>query len=171
MKQYLLLATCLLLSGIVLSQEKYTVKIPTGDQKHSQAIFELYGFMGAGINFAKSHGVTPYEYGKYLGNLFAPGWSGGFDVFVKEVIGHNELTRRASDPSVDVKENSDGSVTITSDQKMWRRYFGDDNKIATMNEFIDYLKGLYEPIADRMGAITKVELKDASMVFTLMKKK
>jgi hypothetical protein len=171
MKQYLLLATSLLLSGVMLSQEKYPINIPTSDEKHSQAIFQLYGFMGAGINFAESHGVTPYEYGKYLGNLFAPSWSGNFNGFVEAVIGHNELTRRVSDPSIEVKENSNGSVTIISDEKMWRRYFSDDNKIATMNEFVDYLQGLYEPIADRMGATTKLELKDSSMVFTLMKKK
>jgi len=54
---------------------------------------------------------------------------------------------------------------------MWRRYFNDDNKVATMNEFIDFIRGIYEPIADHMGATAKVELKDGFMVLTLMKKK
>ena len=172
MKKYLLVATGLLLSGVVSSQEKYKVDVPTAEQKHSVAIYQLYSFMGAGINFAKSQGVSPYEYGKYVGKLFAPSWNpaNDFNVLVQGAMSHSELTRRASDPSVQVKENPDGSVTILSDEKMWRLYFSDNSNLASMNEFMDFLKGVYEPIADRMGGTARVELKDGSMVVTLTKK-
>jgi hypothetical protein len=53
---------------------------------------------------------------------------------------------------------------------MWRRYFADGSKMATMNEFMDFMRGIYGPIADHMGARTTTELKDGFMVFTLTKK-
>jgi hypothetical protein len=67
-------------------------------------------------------------------------------------ISHAELTRSKSDPAILVKENGDGSVTILSNEKIWHRYFGEDNNMASYTEFMDFIKGLYEPIADHMGA-------------------
>jgi hypothetical protein len=172
MKKYLLLAICFFVTAAGFSQDKYKVIVPSAEEKHSNALFQLYAFMGAGINFAKAQGVSPYEYGKYLGKLFAPTWNpaNDFNAMVQGAMYHSELTRRASDPAMQVKENSDGSVTIVSDEKLWRRYFNDNNKMATMDEFLEFIKGVYEPIADRMGATARVELKNGSMVVTLTKK-
>jgi hypothetical protein len=172
MKRHLFIIVCLLYSGSLLAQEKYPIPVRTGDQKHATAIYQLYGFMGAGINFAKAHGVTPYEYGKYLGTIFAPGWGpeNNFDSFISGVIMHNELSRRPSDPAILVKENVDGSVSILSNEKIWHRYYGDNNNYASFSEFIEFINGLYQPIAERMGATMKSEVRDTLMVFTFKKK-
>jgi len=90
--------------------------------------------------------------------------------FVKGVLSHVDLTRRKSDPAIVVKENTDGSVVISTNEKIWHRYYSVNNSIASYHDFLEFLRGLYEPISDHMGTTFKSEVRDTLMVFTLKKK-
>jgi hypothetical protein len=172
MKKYLAFITCLILACSLFAQEKYPVPVRTGDQKHSRMIYQYWALSAAGLNFAKTHGVTPYDYGKYMGNLFAPSWGAGnnFEAYVKGMIGNWESMRLATDPGLVIKEDKDGSVSISSNDKILHRYFPEGKSYSTYDEFREYFKGVNEPIADYMGAKVLLELKDTLIVFTMRKK-
>jgi hypothetical protein len=172
MKKYLTIIICLFLTGILLAQEKYPIPVRTSDQKHGRTLSQFCLVSAAGINFAKANGVTPYEYGKYMGNLFAPSWGAGnnFESYVKGTIYNLENFRHVSDALLTVKENQDGSVSIISNEKIWHKYLPDGNPYASYTEFLEYMKGVNEPIANRMGATIVTEIKDTLLIFTLKKK-
>ncbi len=114
MKKYLTIIICLALACDLLAQEKYSVPVFTGDQKHEGMLRQFWYLAAAGCNFAKTHGVTPYEYGKYVGNLFAPTWGAAndFEGYVRGMIYNFEFMRLNSMAALVVKENEDGSVSI-----------------------------------------------------------
>jgi hypothetical protein len=171
MKKYLTLVIFLLLAGSLLAQEKYPVPVLTGDQKHGNMVFQYWVMNAAGISFAKAHGVTPYEYGKYIGNLFAPTWGQGnnFEGYVKGAI-YNMSFLCPSDAGLVVKENEDGSVSIRTDDSIWHKFFPEGQGFASYDEFIEYMRGINEPIADHMGATITIKRQDTQLVFTLKKK-
>jgi len=172
MRKLLLLLICILFAYPILAQEKYPVPVLNSDQKHGLVVGQAWVFAAAGMNFAKTKGVSPYEYGKYLGTLFAPSWGGGndFDRFVKGVIYNYESFRQASDAPLQVKENQDGSVTVLTSEQMWHKYFPVESPFASYNDFLEFVKGLNEPIANHMGAITTMEGKDNQLIFTFRRK-
>mgnify|MGYP001560046469 CR=1 FL=1 len=115
--------------------------------------------------------MTPYEYGKYIGNLFAPTWGQGnnFEGYVKGAI-YNMSFLCPSDAGLVVKENEDGSVSIRTDDSIWHKFFPEGQGFASYDEFLDYMRGINEPIADHMGATITIKRQDTQLVFTLKKK-
>ena len=172
MKKYLTFIVCLVMAVNLIAQEKYPVPVRTSDQKLARMAYQYWTLTAAGINFAKTHGVTPYDYGKFMGNLFAPTWGAGnnFEGFIKGMIGNFESMRLISDPAIVVKEDNDGSVRISTNDKIYHRYFPDGKGYATYDEFREYFRGLSEPLADHMGAKVLIEVQDTMMVFTIKKK-
>ena len=172
MKKYLILIICLVLAGKLNAQEKYPIPVLTGDQKHGRMIGQFWYLCAAGCNFAKAHGVIPYEYGKYIGNLYAPTWGEGnnFEGYVKGMIYNFECLRLSSDSGLVVKENEDGSVSIRLDGNFLKRLFPDGNGFASYDECVEFLKGINDPIADHMGATIKIEFQENLMITTLKKK-
>ena len=91
----------ILLAGIVFGQGKFTVPELSFEQKHDRTNSQIPVFLAAGINFAKTQDVTPYEYGKKIGKLFAPTWDkeAGFDGYVNGMIYISESSRTTDDGS------------------------------------------------------------------------
>ncbi len=172
MKKALSLIICVLFSASLVGQEKYPIPVMTSDQKHGRTMSQVWVIAAAGMNFAKTRGISPYEYGKILGSQFAPSWGPGndFEGFVKGSIFNFESFRHVSDPAIYVAENSDGSVTVLTPDIMWHKYFPDGNPFAAYNEFLDFSKGLFEPIADHMGARIEMTVKDPSVIYTFRRK-
>jgi hypothetical protein len=172
MKKYLSLIILMVLSLNLFAQEKYPIPVRTSDQKHSRAVSQVWVFIAAGINLSKAQGITPYDYGKSLGKMFAPSWGAGnnFDSYVKGVVFNYESLRNVTDSPIRVIENSDGSVSILQNEKAWHKYLPDGNPYASFNEVFECMKGANEPIADHMGATFRMELKDTLIVTTLKRK-
>ncbi|HLN54727.1 MAG TPA: hypothetical protein VK207_01975 [Bacteroidales bacterium] len=173
MKKLLFSLISILFSAGMFAQDKYPVPVRTVEQKHQNLVFQLYiaGF-GGGINFAKSHGATPYEYGTYLGKMFAPGWGepGNFDRLVKGWLVNLEDSRVASDPPLVVKENQSGSVSITASEQMFHNFFPDGNEIVSYTDFLDFLRGIMSEIGDYLGAKVSIDNKDGLLVFNYVRK-
>lgn len=173
MKKSLLSLICVLFAAGLFAQTRYTVPARTVEQKHQNLVFQLYlaGF-GGGINFAKAHGTSPFEYGAYLGKMFAPGWGepNNFDALVNGWLMNLEDSRIADDPPLVVKENQDGSVSIAASEQMFHRYFPDGNQVASLTDYTDFMKGIFGEIGGYLGAKVSIENKDGLMVFTYMKK-
>ena len=172
MKKILSALMCFLLAGALFAQEKYPIPSLSSDQKHGRAVGQAWVIAAAGMNFAKTKGVSPYEYGKYLGTLFAPSWGEGndFDQFVRGSIYNYESFRHVTDPPLQVKENTDNSVTVVTSEQMWHNYFPEGNPFASYNEFLELVKGLNESIANHMGATVTMENQGNQLIFTFRRK-
>ena len=172
MKKIFFFVICILIAGSLIAQEKYPIPVRTADQKHGRTLSQFYWVNAAGIAFAKSQGVTPYEYGEYCGNLAAPTWGPGndFEGLVKGIIYNLENFRHVTDTPLIVKENEDGSVSIIASDKMMHRYYPEGKSVVSYEEVKESMKGSFEPIATHMGAKITMETKDTLLVFKVMKK-
>lgn len=172
MKKFLSLIILTVLSLNMVAQEKYPVPVLKSDQKHARAMGQLWVFIAAGINMAKAQGITPYEYGRSLGKMFAPSWGEGnnFDAYVKGTIFNYESMRHVSDSHVRVIESSEGSVSVMVNEKVWHKYLPEGNPYASFSEVMECMNGINEPIADHMGATCKMELRDTLIITTLKRK-
>jgi hypothetical protein len=169
MKKVIIAAAFILLAGVVFGQGKFTVPELSFEQKHDRTNSQIPVFLAAGINFAKTQDVTPYEYGKKIGKLFAPTWDkeAGFDGYVNGMIYIIESSRTTDDGPIEIKENDDGSVTIIRNQGRMSKY-GDT--YATFEERCECMTGIAEQIADYMGCtITREDTKQSSKI-TIKKK-
>lgn len=70
------------------AQEKFQVPQPTTDQKIEILYNHVIAYAVTGIGFAKSQGVTPEEYGKFMGKKFTQYWdpSAGFHQLVNQLM-------------------------------------------------------------------------------------
>jgi hypothetical protein len=153
------------------AQEKYTVQVRTDLEKYITVKSQFYSFMNAGISFAKSKGVSPFEYGKYVGNLFAPSWNQeiGFEGFVRSVIRTWESMKTDTEGTITVTEKPDGSVIMEFPKVSMMKYFAAGIPIATFEECIEYFRGVIKPIADKFSCSLTLIANENFLVFTFKK--
>jgi len=172
MKKLLSIAICLVFIGSAFGQEKFTVPERTPEQKHKRAMYQSWSIYAAGINFAKSQNISPYEYGKFVGNLFAQSWNkeNGFDGFVNGMIYNWENFRIDSDGQLVVKAKDDGSVIIKYPAVMLQKYFPEGNPYASFQDALDCMQGVLESIAEYMGCTIIQEANEESIINTFSRK-
>lgn len=172
MKKLLSIAICLVFVISVFGQEKFAVPERTAEQKHKRTMYQSWSIYAAGINYAKSQDVPAYEYGKYIGNLFAQSWNkeNGFDGYVKGMIYNLENFRIDSDGQIIVEEKDDGSVIIKWPAISFKKYFPEGNPYASFQEAMDCMRGINEPIADYLGCTIIFEIFEDSIIYTIKKK-
>jgi hypothetical protein len=172
MKKLLSLLFCLVLMGTVIGQEKYLVPEIPVEKKLNMTYSQTWAIIAVGVDFAKSQGVTPYDYGKYIGKVFAPSWNkeAGFEGLVKGGIYSWEGFKTDEDGPMVVKEKDDGSVLLIIPIQAWKKYFSEENPIATFEEVIDCLRAVIEEIADYMSSEVKLEITEESIICELSKK-
>lgn len=172
MKKLLSIAICLAFIGSAFGQEKFTVPERTPEQKYESTLFQYWGVYAAGINFAKSHDVSPYEYGKYIGGIFAPSWNkeNGFDGLVNGLIYVLVDFNTNADGQMVIIEKDDGSVSIKYPAVAWKKYFSEDNAFGSFQDVMGCMQGIIEPIADYMGCVVIQEVTEESIIYTINKK-
>jgi hypothetical protein len=172
MRKLLVITALILFAGIAFGQEKFTVPDISPSEKHNRTNYQFWVMHAAGINFAKEQGISPYDYGKHIGNLFAPSWNkeAGFEGFVNGLIYNWENFKSDEDGPMTIKENENGSVTIVYPIKAWKKYLPDGNSLASFQESMESLRGIGEPIADYLGCTIILEIGQESILFTIDKK-
>ena len=169
----LIIAICIILfAGFVYGQEKFSVPEFTPEQKHNTILFQFWTMYSAGINFAKSQGISPYEYGKYLGNLFTHYWhaEAGFEGYMRGCLNNWESSRTVDERPLTIKENADGSVSVVYPKHAWKKYMPDDSPIASFEEITSGLRGIGETVANHMGCSFVMEIDKESVIWTIQKK-
>ena len=143
----------------------------TYKQKLTRVIPEAYGFLTTGINFAKSQGVSPYDYGIYVGTIYASSWNPeiGFDGFVNNAIRTWESLRTDQDGKINILENTDNSVSIEFPKNAMTKFLGGENPIATIEEVGEYFTGILKPITAKFNSSVRIDITDA--YFTIIFKK
>lgn len=169
MKKLLCLLLPLLFIGSLNAQERFTVPERTHDQKHQRTIYQSWSVYAVGINFAKSQDVSAYDYGKYVGSLFAQSWNkeSGFDGFVRGMIFNYENFRTEADGEIVIVENDDGSVVVKFPAIMLKKYFPEGNPYASFQEALDCFQGMLENIGDYMGCTAIQEVVGETIVNTI----
>jgi hypothetical protein len=169
MKSLISILLGLFFIGNAIGQDKFTVPELSLEQKHNRVNSQIPAFLSAGISFAKTKDVTPYEYGKYVGKLFASTWDkdAGFDGFVNGMIFISESGRSNEDRLIEIKENGDGSVTIIRPPGPMSKY---GNAFATIEERNECMTGVLEQIAKYMGCTISREDTELTSIITIKKK-
>ena len=139
----------------------------TYKQKHSRTLSETYGFVATGINFAKSQGVSPFDYGIYVGTIYASYWNPeiGFEGFVKSVIRAWECLRTDQDGKISVTEKADNTVLMEFPKKAMTKFLGGENPIATTEEVVEYFKGVLKPITAKFKSSVTIDITDTYITF------
>ena len=88
MKNLSFITIYFLFINFMVGQENFTIPEITQDQKQEVLYNHAISYFVTGISFAKTKGVEPMEYGKYIGKQFLPFWDKniGFVAFVNKMI-------------------------------------------------------------------------------------
>ena len=88
MRYRMLLFTCLLCFSQLNAQEQFSVPQLTSEQKAEVLYNHVIAYAVTGISFAKTKGIAPEDYGKFIGNKFKVYWNiaDGFPVLVNRVM-------------------------------------------------------------------------------------
>ena len=172
MKKLLGICICLLLAGSLFAQEKFVVPERSPQQKHVRTTYMMWSWYSAGINFAKAQGVSAYDFGKYVGSVFAQTWNKekGFDGFVSGMIYNWENMRFDSSPEIIVNEIDDGYVVVKTSAAIVKSYFPEGNPYASFEEGMDCMRGMLEQIGDYLGCTFSQEVTDEYIVNSFRKK-
>jgi len=172
MKKLLSLLFCFVLMGTVIAQDKYAIPEISVDKKLSRTYFQTWAMLAVSVDFAKSQGVMPYEYGKSIGEKFAPSWDkeAGFEGFVEGMIYNWECFKVDADGPMLVKEKDDGTIQIIYPIQIWKKYFPEAISYATFKEVMTCMQGMLEEIADYLSSEVKLKLTDESIIYEISKK-
>ena len=171
MKRLICIALCVLFMGGLFAQERFPVPELTYKQKHLRSLSEAYGFMTTGINFAKSQGVSPFDYGIYVGTIYASYWNQeiGFEGFVNNAIRSWESFRTDQDGKIIVTEKADNSVLMEFPKNMMTKFLGEENPIASTEEVVEYFKGVLKPITAKFKSTATIDITETHLRFIFKK--
>ena len=139
------------LAGQEVRQQATTITFPTftADQNWARASALMYAEAIGGFAFAKTRGASAEEYGRVIGDVFAPGW-GQRDAgsAVRYARGIQNNFRAMSGTTVDVLEAGDTLVTMRV-KRGWRSYFGPSQ--AVYNVTLDEYETIHGTFLDRIA--------------------
>ena len=171
MKCILLTLLSIGLGASLLAQGKYPTPTLTTDGKFDRSVNQYWYLTAAAINRAKSSGITPFEYGKSIGKLFATTWpSTDFDKFISGMLWNLEMVRGLKERQAAAIENPDGSVTLTMDDKVIHDLFSRKPFNVSYEDCLDYWNGLSKAMAsDLFKGTSSFEHRDSVLLFTFKK--
>ncbi|MBU8893572.1 MAG: hypothetical protein KOO66_12405 [Bacteroidales bacterium] len=172
MKKLLFTLSFLLCLTFVFGQN-FTVPERTIEQKHNRVVWQTYGIIISEMSYAKSLGKTAEEVSIYTGNLFKTGWNqeGGFESFVKGVLFNFESFRLASEPAIEILQQSENQIIFKVKNTSKSLFEKGDYYEVSYEEFNNWLLKVYQIIAEHMGAIyEQKEIEDDWIEITITKK-
>lgn len=75
MKSIICVFVSMFFFSVLSAQQPFVVPEVSSDQEKEILYNHVMAYLATGITFAKSKGVSPEEYGKYIGKQFKPYWS------------------------------------------------------------------------------------------------
>lgn len=138
------------------------------EQKVDVAVRNLSATMLLGIEYAKMHGQTPFEYGKFLGSRFAPTWEEhkgkGVTYFVEDL--HKVFqTSKAFD--MEVMKQAEDLVTFRMKRVFYPYMESYPDAELTREEYDRFLNGLMQEITGYLGFETNNQKDGDWLVYTI----
>jgi len=138
------------------------------EQKLDRAVMNFSALFTGSIAYAKSIGKTPEDYGKFIGEVFAPGWEEikgkPISEFIEIMYMNFQMDKNCkweilneSDKSVKVKTNRLGDATVKA--------FAETG--VTTEEYDRCMGKTMEVITNYLGFNFKQELKEDWIIFTV----
>lgn len=151
MKKTALFIITLLAICDLSAQEKFSVPQVTTDQKIEILYNHVIAYGVTGISFAKSKGVSPEDYGKFIGKKFSAMWdpSGGFPLLVNQLM----FILAGMHPDNQMKIVKQDEKSITFQMKNVDLPFKNGPMFdVTYQDFLDCSKGIISTLAEYMNA-------------------
>jgi hypothetical protein len=134
----------------------------------NRAIGNLKSFTLTGIAYAKSLGKTPEDYGKFVGELYAPFWTirkRSPEQIVKGIYFNRQMNR-----NFQLEILSESETIVKARWKEWLNLKDNTGMGITGEEYALFLGKIYETISDHLELEWQQEFVDDWLVFTVTKK-
>ena len=151
MKSIVSFIVFILLSTIVSAQEKFPVPDLSVDQKTEVLYSHVIAYAVTGISFAKTQGVTPEDYGKFIGQKFKAFWNpdDGFATLVNRMM--YILAGMYPDNEMVVTKQDSKSVTFRL-KNVDISFKNGPMFDVTYSDFLNCSSGIISVIAEHMGS-------------------
>ena len=165
-----------ILSAFIIAQEQTEQKIElperTPEWKLNRAVRHMDLFICTGIAYAKSLGKTAEDYGKFVGEKFAPSWEEakgqGVAPLIRTWSGHWQLYKNGK---FEIVSESETSVT-TKFNRPYSAYFKDGDLYGvTVNEYETFLEKIGVAIANYLGLKYEQKVEGDNLIVTISKQK
>ena len=163
MRKIICIVFCIAFIHNVYGQETFRVPEQTQEQKLLSEIYSQWDILSSAINITRTHGISPYEYGKNTGDLFASSWNkeNGFDFYCQKIIYHWENWRTDEDAATFIINKTDESLTFKVSIHGLKNYFGEKGNFGvSFDEMMQCIKGIEEQIAEYLGYTFKMEIEE-----------
>jgi len=167
--------TFMLLTESAHSQDQKTQKKDlvqlTVDQQWKRSIWLFDSIQIAAIRHAKSLGETAEDYGKFVGELFAPSWEGVTSPWGM-IRGMHRNYQLWPDFEMEITKESENAVTARFNRPYINR-FGDDGTSydVSLSEYEMTFKVFHKTVASHLGFDYKQLLDGDWHVITISRKK
>ena len=142
-----------------------TLKVPeqTPEQKLISEVYSQWDILSSAISFTKTYGISPSEYGKYAGDLFASRMNkeNGFAYYCQKIMYNWESWRTYEDAAVFIIKETDESLIFKVSLIGLQNYFGDKGNFGvSFDEIMECIKGIEEQIADHFEYTFSIEIEE-----------
>ena len=167
--------TLILLIEIAHSQPQKTQKKDlvqlTVEQQWKRSIWLFDSIQIAAISHAKSLGQSAEDYGKFVGELFAPSWEGVTSPWGM-IRGMHRNYQLWPDFEMEIIQESDNAVKARFNRPYIIR-FGDDGTVydVSLSEYEKIFKVFHQTVASHLGFDYKQNLDGDWNVITISRKK
>ncbi len=167
-KLILFIAAIFLAIGLYAQQEFIVPEVPVA-QKHQRVLSDYSTSVIVGINFAKTQGLTAFEYGSSIGEKFMYTWNkeAGFEGFVNGKL--RAMSRHLVDPGIEITINTAEKVKFKCRLPHARIKVNEPVYGVTYKEFMDYHIAMFIKIGDYMGANYDCSYNDEWAYYTITK--
>ena len=138
-----------LLLALVPAQAQLGVPEVTKESNQEVLYMHVIAYSSVGIDFAKTQGVSPKEYGEFIGKKFIPFWdpSGGFPLFAGQTM--YILANMHPDNEMQIIEQDDGMIKFK--MKNVNAMFMEGAAFGiTYSEFLECSEGILSTLAEFM---------------------
>ena len=168
--------TVLFVTSSIFAQEKTEIKFDpqqlTFEQKLSRTGSNLTAFVISGIAVAKEAGKSAEDYGRYTGNLFAPGWESvkgkGLAAYITAMYENWQADKNFKiEMTKESKTAVEGKMTVWFDSqaKFWCKKSG-----ITLEEYVSFFNEVYKAITEYLGFKYTEKFDAGWIIFTISKK-
>lgn len=152
------------------AQQPFSVPEVTNDQEKEILYNHMIAYCATGITFAKTKGVSPEEYGKYIAEQFKPFWNPdqGFPVFTNTIM----FILKGMHPANEMQILDQNEKMVRFKMKNVDAMFQMGPAYGiTYTEFLQCSKGVLETLAEYMNSEFSQETdKNGWYVATISKK-
>lgn len=178
MKKLIFTTICVSLLISVKGQDIFKVPDFTVEQKHNSMVSTFWTHLAPGISFAKTHNISPYEYGAFYGKLFAGSRASGrassgndasFKNYAQGLLNSWSKFTRGDSKSVIEKESDSLLIFKIPSGSLFEKYGGEGRWGVTSDDLFQMMNGSHEQISKDYGCTTKMVLEEEWIVVTIKK--